>query len=135
MTDASGKLTSLGQALSKLPDFGSLQMSKAVLAALNKYNCGRDLIALSAILSVLNTTSVLHGIPPHMKQSDGDFMTLFNVMDQILSVRESVSARQFNLKRVCDAKGLTPIAHILRQALRRYTSLETAFNLSDDYRQ
>ncbi|CAF3499599.1 unnamed protein product [Rotaria sp. Silwood1] len=117
--DSQDKLTSVGVAISKLPDFGSLAMSKSVLSALNQHNCGRDLIALSAILGVLNTSSVLKAIPDSMKRSEGDFMSLLNVMNEILLVRKSVSAQQFRLSKVCQAKNLTAISHVLKQALRR----------------
>lgn len=62
-------------------------------------------------------------------------MTLLNVMNEILSIRKSVSPKQFDLRKVCRAKHLLKISHILNQALRRYISLEKAFDLSDDYRQ
>ncbi|CAF1560671.1 unnamed protein product [Rotaria sordida] len=52
-------LTNHSKALGKLPDFGSLAMSKCVLATLKDCNCGADLISLSSILSVLNTTTLL----------------------------------------------------------------------------
>ena len=73
--NSQGKLTALGFSLARLPDFGSLAMAKSVLAALNQYNCGRDLIVLASILGVLNTSSVLKSIPSSMKSPDGDFMT------------------------------------------------------------
>jgi hypothetical protein len=110
-------------------------MSKSVLSALNQNNCGRDLIVISSILGVLNTSSVLKSIPNSMKSPEGDFMTLLNVMNEILLVRESVPAAQFKLAKVCHAKNLIPILHILKQALRRYESLEKSFNLSDEYRE
>ncbi|CAF1052050.1 unnamed protein product [Rotaria sordida] len=127
-------LTNNGKALGKLPDFGSLAMSKCVLAALKEFNCGADLIALSSILSVLNTTTLLKSIPKNYKSPDGDFMTLLNVMEEILVVKQSVPTKEFSLDRICQAKGLSDIKHILRQALRRYNSLEKSFNLSVDYR-
>ncbi|CAF3883818.1 unnamed protein product [Rotaria sordida] len=130
----SNQFTAEGESLAKLPDFGSLVMSKAVLAALDKYQCGRDLIALASILSVLNTTALLKGLPQSMKSSDGDFMTLLNVMNEVLLVKQSVSSKQFALSNFCQKKGLRSIQHIIRQAWRRYTSLERAFNLSDEYR-
>ena len=133
--DSQDKLTPVGIAISKLPDFGSLAMSKSVLSALNQYKCGRDLIVLSSILGVLNTSSVLKSIPASMKSPEGDFMSLLNVMNEILLVRESVSAKQFILSKVCHEKNLTPIMHVLKQALRRYVSLEKSFNLSKDYRE
>lgn len=133
LIDAKGQLTSNGVSIAKLPDFGSLAMSKAVAAALNQYNCGRDLIILSSILGVLNTSSVLKQIPDSLKSPDGDFMSLLNVMNVILLVRESVHRSQFQLGKICQAKGLTAIQHVLRQALRRYESLEKTFALSDEY--
>ncbi|CAF1208037.1 unnamed protein product [Rotaria magnacalcarata] len=135
IVDSHDKFTSVGVAISKLPDFGSLAMSKAVLSALNQHNCGRDLIVLSSILSVLNTSSVLKAIPSSMKRSEGDFMTLLNVMNEILLVRESVHAQQFRLSKVCQVKNLTPILHVIKQALRRYINLEKSFNLSAEYRE
>ncbi|CAF0951177.1 unnamed protein product [Rotaria sp. Silwood1] len=110
-------------------------MSKAVLAALENYHCGRDLICLSSILSVLNTTNVLKSLPQNMKCSDGDFMTLLNIMNDVLLVKQSVQADQFDLDRFCKAKGLDCIRHIIKQALDRYTSLEKAFQSSSTYRQ
>lgn len=135
IVDAQDKLTTTGVAISKLPDFGSLAMSKSVLSALNQNNCGRDLIVLSSILGVLNTSAVLKSIPSSMKRPEGDFMTLLNVMNEILLIRESVPAGQFQLVKVCQTKSLMPISHVLKQALRRYESLEKSFNLSDQYRE
>jgi HrpA-like RNA helicase len=135
IVDSQDKLTSIGVSISKLPDFGSLAMSKSVLSALNQNNCGRDLIVLSSILGVLNTSSILKSIPSSMKSPEGDFMTLLNVMNEILLVRESVRAGQFQLAKICQAKKLTPILHVLKQALRRYENLEKSFNLSDQYRE
>jgi hypothetical protein len=132
--DASDKLTSTGISISKLPDFGSLAMSVSVLSALNQNNCGRDLVVLSSILGVLNTSSIFKSIPTSMKSPDGDFMTLLNVMNEILLVRENVRPVPFILEKVCQAKNLMPILHILKQALKRYESLEKSFNLSDEYR-
>jgi hypothetical protein len=108
-------------------------MSKAVLAALRDYNCGRDLVCLSAILGVLNTTGLLKGLPQQLKSSDGDFMTLLNVMNEILAVRQSTPAKQFNLDHVCQSRGLKKIQHIIRQALRRYQTLERTLNQSPDF--
>ncbi|CAM4814188.1 unnamed protein product [Rotaria magnacalcarata] len=131
----SDELTPHGKCLAILPDFGSLSMSKSVLAALSDYNCGYDLIALSSILSVLNTSAIFKDLPLNLKSPDGDFMTLLNIMNEILLVKQSVQPHQFNLKRVCNQKGLTNIQHIIGQALRRYNSLEKSFNLSAEYRQ
>ena len=63
-----------------------------------------------------------------------DFMTLLKVMNEVLLVKQSVPTHQFNLESVCGAKGLSGIVHILRQALRRYSTLEKLFNLSDRFR-
>ncbi len=133
--DPSNQLTNYGRVLGKLPDFGSVSMAKCVLAALQNYSCGRDLICLSSILSVLNTTSVLKSLPQNFKSSYGDFMTLLNVMNEILLVKQSVPARQFQLKRICEAKGLSHIQHIINQALNRYNSLEKFFEFSIDFRE
>jgi hypothetical protein len=129
------KFTEEGECLVKLPDFGSLAMSKAVLSALDKHNCGRDLICLSSILSVLNTTAVLKDLPQSMKSSDGDFMTLLNVMNEILLVKQSVPLNKFELSQFCQAKGLNSIKHIIGRALKRYNTLQKSFKLSRDYRQ
>ncbi|CAF0898682.1 unnamed protein product [Adineta steineri] len=134
-TDANNQLTNYGKALAKLPDFGSVPMSKCVYAALEEYRCGRDLICISSMLSVLNTTIIFKSIPQNFKSPDGDFMTLLNIMNEILLLRESVAPQQFNLKRVCQAKGLTNIEHLIRQALKRYTNLEQIFNQSNEYRE
>ena len=133
-TGSSDQLTSHGKAIALLPDFGSLAMSKAVLDALCHRHCGHDLICLAAILGVLNTTMLFKSIPQNLKSPDGDFMTLLNVMNEILLIRQSVPTHQFNLESVCQVKGLTGVAHIIRQALRRYSTLEKLFNLSDQYR-
>ncbi|CAF5223094.1 unnamed protein product, partial [Rotaria magnacalcarata] len=59
--------TKLGLSISKLPDLSSLSMSKAVYSALRKRQCGRDLIILSSILSVLNTSAMIKSIPSKYK--------------------------------------------------------------------
>ncbi|CAF5222553.1 unnamed protein product, partial [Rotaria magnacalcarata] len=99
--------TKLGLSISKLPDLSSLSMSKAVYSALRKRQCGRDLIILSSILSVLNTSAMIKSIPSKYKCAEGDFMTLLNVMNVILLVQGSVPAQEFNIDRVCNAKGLS----------------------------
>ncbi|UJR32836.1 hypothetical protein I4U23_020298 [Adineta vaga] len=131
--DAKENLTSIGMSIAQLPDFGSLSMSKAVLAALDKHHCGRDLIVLSSILGVLNTSSVLKALPDAMKRSEGDFMSLLTVMNEILLLKESVPSDQFRLDKVCQAKGLVNIAHVLKQALNRYKNLERDFKRSPEY--
>ena len=108
-------------------------MSISVLSALRS-NCGHDLICLSSILGVLNSTAIFSLVPPSFKSSDGDFMTLLNIMNTVLLVKRSIPAHQFNLNRFCEATQLTSIRHIIGPALRRYTSLEKSFNLSNDYR-
>ncbi|CAM4823261.1 unnamed protein product [Rotaria magnacalcarata] len=127
--------TKLGLSISKLPDLSSLSMSKAVYSALRKRQCGRDLIILSSILSVLNTSAMIKSIPSKYKCAEGDFMTLLNVMNVILLVQGSVPAQEFNIDRVCNAKGLSASAYILKQAFRRYKNLEKAFNLSEEFRE
>ena len=112
----------------------SLPMSISVLSALTLYDCGHDLICLSSILSVLNTSSIISSIPNQYKRTEGDFMTLLQVMNEILVIKQSIPAQQFNLNAICYAKGLTSIKHVLNQALRRYTNLEKAFDLSNEYR-
>ena len=128
------RLTEYGEALAKLPDFGSLPMARCVLAALETYHCGRDLICLASILSVINTTYILPQIPSRLKCSEGDYMTLLNVMNEILSVAQSVYGHKFNWHRVCQAKGLLPIQHLLRQAYKRYLTLKRSFELPNKYR-
>jgi hypothetical protein len=134
-TSAGERFTPHGQALAQLPDFSSIAMSKAVFAALTQYRCGRDLICLSSILGALNTAAILRDIPSAMKSPDGDFMTLLNVMNELLLVKQSSAAQQFDLKVVCQHKGLERIQHNLKQALRRYESLEKIFNNSKHFRQ
>ena len=130
----SEEFTAYGEALASLPDFGSLPMARGVYAALRQFSCGRDLICLASMLSVLNTTSLLKLIPQRYKSAHGDFMTLLNVMNEVLLVKQSVPARSFNLERVCQAKELIPIKHIIAQALRRYTQFEQRFDLLTNYR-
>lgn len=131
----SDQFTNFGKALAKIPDFGSLSMSISVLSALRDHDCGHDLICLSSILSALNTTATFAPIPDRFKSSDGDFMTLLNVMDEVLLIKQSIPSDKFDLNRVCDAKGLLNIKHVISSALRRYISLEKSFNLSNDYRE
>lgn len=121
--------------MAKLPDFSSLAMTKSVLSALREHNCGRDLICLASILSVINTTAILKDLPQNMKSPDGDFMTLLNIMNMILLIKESVPNHKFNLQRACQQKGLASIAHVAGQAMRRYENLEKSFSLSEDFRQ
>ncbi|UJR17483.1 hypothetical protein I4U23_004378 [Adineta vaga] len=135
LLDSQEKFTTIGIAISKLPNFGSISMSKSVLSALNENKCGRDLIVLSSILNVLSTSAILKSIPNSMKRPEGDFMTLLNVLNEILLIKESVRAEQFQLAKVCEAKNLMSILHILKQALKRYENLEKSFNLSDEYRE
>ncbi|CAF2786717.1 unnamed protein product [Rotaria sp. Silwood2] len=130
----SDEFAKLGKALAKIPDFGSLQMSISVLAALRHYSCGHDLICLASMLGVLNSTAIFSLIPPTFKSPDGDFMTLLNIMNKVLLVKQSIPSHQFNIDRICEAADLTKIRHIIGPALRRYLSLEKSFNLSSDYR-
>ncbi|CAF4952737.1 unnamed protein product [Rotaria sp. Silwood1] len=130
----SDEFTNLGKALSKIPDFGSIQMSISVLAALRHFNCGHDLICLSSMLGVLNSAAIFSLIPSTFKSPDGDFMTLLNIMNKVLLVKQSIPSHQFNIDRICEAADLTKIRHIISPALRRYISLEKSFNLSSNYR-
>jgi hypothetical protein len=130
----SDQFTNLGKSLAKIPDFGSLSMSISVLAALREYNCGHDLICLSSILGVLNSTALFSFVPQNLKSPDGDFMTLLNIMNKVLLVKQSTSSNQFNIDRICEATHLTKIKHVIGPALRRYRSMEKSFNLSSDYR-
>lgn len=134
-TSSTDRFTDHGEDLAQLPDFGSLAMSKAVLAALFDRNCGHDLICLSSILGVLNTTLIFKSIPQRFKSPDGDFMTLLNIMNELLLVKQSIAPHQFNLEEVCRAKGLSGATYPLQQALRRYTFLERLFDRSDRYRR
>jgi hypothetical protein len=108
-------------------------MSISVLSALRD-NCGHDLICLSSVLGVLNSTAIFSLVPQSFKSSDGDFMTLLNIMNKVLLVKQSIPAHQFNLDRICEATKLTNLRHVIGPALRRYMSLEKSFNLSADYR-
>ncbi|CAF3760604.1 unnamed protein product [Rotaria sp. Silwood1] len=56
-------------------------------------------------------------------------------MNEILLIKQSVPARAFKLTRVCEAKGLSHIKHIIGQALSRYNTYEKTFDLSNDYRE
>lgn len=125
--------TPRGIALSKLPNLSSVNMTNSVYAALTKYQCGGDLIVLSAILHVLNTSAVLKRIPSRMKSSDGDFMTLVNIMERLLLVKQTIPPKQFNLHTFCQSNELFGIEHLLEGALKRYSHLETLFSLSEDY--
>ena len=123
-----------GNGISKLPDFDTVEMSKSIYNGLTRYKCGRDLIVISSILSCLNTSAILKSLPNRLKTPDGDFMTLLNVMNEILDAKQSIPMQKFQLKRFCQSKGLESVYHTLNQACRRYETLERAFNLSDDYR-
>ena len=79
-------------------------------------------------MGVLNTTAILRDAPQNLKSPDGDFMTLLNIMDGILLVRESTPRQQLDLDRVCQRQGLGDIQHIIKQAFRRYPKLEKIFN-------
>ncbi|CAF0941208.1 unnamed protein product [Didymodactylos carnosus] len=127
--------TYIDDAIAQLQQLGLVSSSSTVLSALRTNRCGRDLIALSSILSVLNTSAILKSITAQYKRPEGDFMTLLKVMDTILFVRDSVPPEQFNVDRVCNAKGLSVVAHIIKQALRRYKNLERAFNLAVEFRE
>ena len=78
------------------------------------------MIRLSSILGVLNTTNIFKDIPSIFHSTDGDFMTLLNVMNRILLIQLSVRSDQFDLKVICQELDLTKIQHILAQALKRH---------------
>ena len=120
--------------MAQLPDFGSLAMSRAVLAGLETFNCGRDLIRLASILGVLNTSAILRSIPFQFKRAEGDFMTLLSVMDAILAQKRIIPPHIFNINVVCKEFGLTSISHNLKRAMLRNTSFETFFDRSSEYR-
>jgi len=109
-------------------------MSKAVFYALTRYKCGRDMIAISSMLSVLNTSNVLVSLPDRYKSPDGDFMTILNVMNEVLKVKQSMSNQKFQLKDFCQKKGLGNAYPSLEKACKRYEALEKSFNLSKEYR-
>ncbi|CAF1156177.1 unnamed protein product, partial [Didymodactylos carnosus] len=136
LDDTNDHFTPYGLAISKLPDFGSLSMSIAVFSALTDYNCGQDLIRLASILGVLNTSNILKQLPARYKSADGDFMTVLNVMNDVLAIKHNLSSREFNkcIYNICDQKGLSSVKHILKQAIRRLSSLEQSFNICDKYR-
>ncbi|CAF4897453.1 unnamed protein product, partial [Rotaria socialis] len=123
-----------GDGIAKLPDLGSVEMSKAVFSALTRYKCGRDLIAIASVLGVLNTSDVLSTLPKRYKSTDGDFMTLLNVMNEVLEAEKSMGPRQFKLQQFCQQKGLEKAYQTLNQACRRYKTLEKSFSMSKDYR-
>ncbi|CAF3205098.1 unnamed protein product [Rotaria socialis] len=123
-----------GDGIAKLPDLGSVEMSKAVFSALTRYKCGRDLIAIASVLGVLNTSDVLSTLPKRYKSTDGDFMTLLNVMNEVLEAEKSMGPRQFKLQQFCQQKGLEKAYQTLNQACRRYKTLEKSFSISKDYR-
>ena len=109
-------------------------MSKAVFYALTRYKCGRDMIAISSMLSVLNTSNVLVSLPDRYKSPDGDFMTILNVMNEVLKVKQSMSNQKFESKDFCQTKGLGNADPSLKKACKRYEALEKSFNLSKEYR-
>lgn len=123
-----------GAGIAKLPDLNSVEMSIAVYYALTRYRCGRDLIAIASVLGVLNTSALFSALPKRFKSPDGDYMTLLNIMNEILDAQESIPAKQFKLKQFCEKKGLQNAYHTLNQAYRRYETLQKSFNLSKDYR-
>lgn len=128
------RFTKDGEGIAKLPDFDSVEISKSIFYALTRYRCGRDLIALSAILGVLNTSAVLAAIPDRFKSTDGDFMTLLNMMNELLNAKQSVPAQKFKLGEFCQQKGLQGAYRTLNQASRRYETLQRSFDASKDYR-
>ncbi|CAF4374584.1 unnamed protein product [Rotaria sp. Silwood2] len=131
--DKNKHFTAIGISISKLPDFGNIELSKAVLVGLEKYNCGRDIIRLAAILGVLNTSSILRSIPARYTKAEGDFMTLLTVMDVVLAQKLIQPPHLFDIDDACKQTGLTEIAHILQRAILRHESFETFFFSSKEY--
>ncbi|CAF3699328.1 unnamed protein product [Rotaria sp. Silwood1] len=126
--------TAIGVSISKLPDFGNIAMSKAVLIGLEKYNCGRDIIRLAAFLGVLNTSSILRSIPARYTKAEGDFMTLLTVMDAVLAQKLIQPPHLFDIDDACKQTNLGGITHILQRAVLRYESFENFFSSSKEYR-
>lgn len=131
--DKNGHFTKIGESLSRLPDFGSVAMNKAVLAGLKKFKCGRDIIRLAAVLGVLNTSSILRSITVRYTRAEGDFMTLLTVMDTVLAQKLIEPPHLFDVEDVCKQNGLAEIAHIVRRAVKRYESFEEFFSSSKEY--
>lgn len=132
--DKNEMFTPIGLKMAQLPDFGSVAMSRAVLAGLQTFNCGRDLIRLASILGVLNTSAILRSIPSQFKRAEGDFMTLLSVMDAILAQKRIIPPHIFDINVVCKDLGLASISHHLKRAILRNTSFESFFNYSSEYR-
>jgi HrpA-like RNA helicase len=132
--DITERFTPAGSKMAQLPDFGSLAMSRAVLAGLETFKCGRDLIRLASILGVLNTSAILRSIPSQFKRAEGDFMTLLSVMNAILARKRIIPPHIFDINVVCKDLGLTSISHNLKRAMLRNTSFESFFNHSLQYR-
>ncbi|CAM4987005.1 unnamed protein product, partial [Rotaria socialis] len=131
--DLKRDFTSIGLSISKLPDFGSVEMSRAVLAALKDYKCGRDVLRLAAILGVLNTSSILRNLPRKYKKVEGDFMTLLNVMDTILAKKLVQPPCTFNVDNVCQETGLSFMKHYIKRAILRYSLFEKFFRSPNEY--
>jgi hypothetical protein len=62
-------------------------------------------------------------------------MTLLNVMNEILSVKQSTRVKDANIDYICQVIGLTSIQHIVKQVLKRYSTLEDSFKLSAEFRK
>ena len=132
--DIKEEFTAIGYKMAHLPDFGTVPMSRSVLAALEVFHCGRDLIRLASILSVLNTSSILRPIPSQFKRAEGDFMTLLTVMNVLLEQKQIIPPHLFNVQSICQGLDLTAISHILKRALLRNSAFESFFNRSKNYR-
>ncbi|CAF2997615.1 unnamed protein product [Rotaria sp. Silwood2] len=112
------QFTQKGKDIAQLPDFGTLELSTSVHAALNKYNCGRDVILLAAILSVLNTSTILPKLSNKYKRpEEGDYMSLLALMHDLSSQPTSINNPE-----------LADIQHYLRRALLRLKIFETYFS-------
>ncbi|CAM4837160.1 unnamed protein product [Rotaria magnacalcarata] len=112
------QFTQKGKDIAQLPDFGTLELSTSVHAALNKYNCGRDVILLAAILSVLNTPAIIPKLPNKYKRpEEGDYMSLLDLMHDLSSQPTSINDPE-----------LADIQHHLRRALIRLKTFEAYFS-------
>jgi HrpA-like RNA helicase len=107
-----------GKAIAQLPDFGTLELSTSVYTALKEDKCGRDVILLAAILSVLNTSAILSKLPNKYKRSEeGDFMSLLALMHDLSSEPTSINDPE-----------LADVQHYLRRALLRLKIFEAYFS-------
>lgn len=112
--------TKKGEDIALLPDFGTLAMTTSVYAALEKYQCGRDVILLGAILGVLNTSAILRKLPErYHRPNEGDYMSILALMQDLISEKSSINNGD-----------LAEIQHHLTRALARLKKLESAIDTS-----